>query len=149
MADRGAAPCCADETCGQTRGRRTVTDYLLRPRYRTDAELRNSAGQRVATADGAGIQIAIETDASCVRSLQYRASSCATLVAYAEVLGDLVLGKPLDEVARITPPALMAILPGVPVSRQDRATAVIHATWSALAAAVGQNQTPATKGSSN
>ncbi len=137
---------CINPACEGSEHRRTVTDYVLSPRYRVVGELPAACGERVRTADGANVQFALDSRDDLVQSIRYRSSSCATLVAYAEVLGDLVSGASLGALARITPTTLIDALPGVPASRRDRARAVARAAWSALAAAVDRDTRSEEKG---
>lgn len=124
------------DACGCTIQRRTVTDYVLNPYHRASAPLPPTCGERVVAADGAGIRFVAELDGDCVTDVHYEASSCATLVAYAEVLGDLVAGEPLRQAAALPKRTLIEALPGVPAARIERADLVIHAWWSAIAKAV-------------
>jgi NifU-like protein involved in Fe-S cluster formation len=86
--------------------------------------------------DGVSVRFHAEVDDGRVTALQYEATSCATLVAYAELLGDLAAGEQAAQAARITAQRLVATLPGVPAARHDRAELVIRAWWSALARAL-------------
>lgn len=119
--------------------RRTVTDYVLYPCRRSSEPLPASGGELVTGMDGAGVQVLAEVAAGRVAAFTYRASSCATLVAYAEVLGELVVGLRPAEAMQITPERLIAALAGVPVYRQERAVLVARAWWSALARCLESN----------
>ena len=130
----------AIDSCGSRRERRTVTDYAYKPCRRSSSPLPESAGEPVVATDGARIQIAAVVESGCVSELSYQSSSCVTLVAYAEVLAELVTGRPTAEAMGLTPDVLTARLPGVPAFRQQRAMLVVRAWWSALSRAV--NQTP-------
>ena len=119
--------------CGCPMVRRTVTDYNLYPCRRANGPLPGNAGEVVLANDGASIEVVAEVVDGRVADVVYRASSCATLVAYAEVLGEMVIGLELAEAMRITPQTLVSALPGVPIYRQERAVLTVRAWWSALA----------------
>ncbi|MFA7249191.1 MAG: iron-sulfur cluster assembly scaffold protein [Dehalococcoidia bacterium] len=121
--------------CGCARPRRTVTDYVLAPCRASRTALPAPAGERIAGPDGVGIRIHATLRDSAIETMSYEASSCATLVAYAEVLGDLVVGRSIVEAAVVDPRTLVDALPGVPRARQDRATLVARAWASAVAMA--------------
>jgi NifU-like protein involved in Fe-S cluster formation len=122
--------------CGCERPRRTVTDFVLNQCRREARQLATPAGEICRALDGAEVQFAVALDAGNVADVRYRASSCATLIAYAELLGDLVVGAPVAEAMRLSPDRLAEALPGVPGQRQDRAALVVRAWWSALARAI-------------
>ena len=58
------------------------------------------------------------------------------LVAYAEVLCELVAGNEVAKAMALTPVELVASLPGVPAHRHERAALVMRAWWSAVAHAL-------------
>lgn len=121
-------------SCGPSR-RCSVVDYVKAPRLRTSEPLAHPYGERVYLANGVGVRMAVDLVDSNIRGLTYESSTCTTLIAYAEVLGELVIGNSAREAARITPASLVAALEGVPASRQDRAIIALRALWSAVAVA--------------
>lgn len=123
-------------SCGCATQRRTVTDFVLNPCRRSAIPLPPTSGERLVAPDGAGVRFFAQLDGDRVADIQYEASSCATLVAYAELLGDLVAGEPLRQAAALPRRTLIEALPGVPAARLERADLVIHAWWSAVAKAV-------------
>ena len=129
------------DMCGCSVERRTVTDYFLNACRRVADGLSGPAGDTVDGTEGVWVQFAASLDGEAVRDTEYRAATCATLVAYAEVLGEAVAGLAVAEAIRITPEALVARLPGVPAFRRERATLVVHAWWSALARALEASDT--------
>jgi hypothetical protein len=64
--------------------------------------------------------------------VEYRATTCVTLVALCEQVAELAAGKRLDEATAISPDALLDLHPEIPESRRDRAKLVIQAFRSAL-----------------
>ncbi|HJP40469.1 MAG TPA: iron-sulfur cluster assembly scaffold protein [Dehalococcoidia bacterium] len=123
--------CCTGQT------RRTAIDFILDPRCRTDGPLPGQPGEQVTTSDGAGIRFStLLGGGSTITEIRYQSSSCATLTAYSEVLGELVIGTPAREAITVTPATLIGALPGIPPSRQDRAPVVVQAFWSSVAAAI-------------
>ena len=108
---------------------------------RVTGELPTPSGDVIRAPDGVWVQFAVTTSDGIVEEEQYRAGSCATLVAYCEVLGEIVAGRPLREAMRCSPEELVARLPGVPLFRQDHAALAVHALWSAVARTI-EAQTP-------
>lgn len=127
--------------CGCERPRRTVTDYFLNACQRVDGELPASAGESVHGADGARVQFIAALANDAIGTAQYRASTCAALVAYSEVLCEAVTGRPVGEAMRLTPEQLIGRLPGVPSFRHERAAMTVHAWWSAVARALATAET--------
>ena len=122
-------------TCGCTRARRTVIDFVLDPCRRSREPLPPSSGDRLVAPDGVAIRFHASLRGDEVAEARYEASSCATLIAYAELLGDLVVGKPIVRVAVLDPGILIESLSGVPHARQERAMIVTQAWSSAIARA--------------
>ncbi|MBM3139855.1 MAG: iron-sulfur cluster assembly scaffold protein [Chloroflexi bacterium] len=121
--------------CGCARTRRTVTEFVLDACRRSHEPLPPSSGDRLMASDGAAIRFHASLQGDEIADVRYEASSCATLIAYAELLGDFVVGKPIVRVAALAPRTLIELLPGVPRERQERAIIVAQAWSSAIATA--------------
>lgn len=65
--------------------------------------------------------------------IDYRATTCATLLAYCELLVNLVCGMSLDRVRRLKDTDLVERVRGVPPHRRARAALPIAALGAALA----------------
>lgn len=115
-------------------------DFVLNPCRRSDEPLPAACGERVTGSDGVEVRFLARVEGDRVVGSQYSASSCATLVAYAELLGELVEGASLVDAMKVTPRALIEALPGVPPGRHDRAGLVARAWRSALAMALEYEQ---------
>ncbi len=122
--------------CGCEAPRRTVTDFFLNACRRATVDLATPHGEPQRAHDGAFVQFAVRVDGGAVVDARYRATTCAALVAYAELLAEQVVGLPAAEAMRIAPGALVERLPGVPAYKHERATLVVHALWSAVARTV-------------
>ena len=134
--------------CGCEVVRRTVTDFFMNPCRRTTADLPFPQGETQKGTDGAFVQFVVSVDrADNLMDVKYRATSCATLVAYAELAGERVVGQSAVEALRIDTATLTGWLPGVPDYKNDRARMVVQALWSAVARAV-ESQTVSIEGDS-
>ena len=119
--------------CGRAVGRRTVTDFFMNPCLRT-ADLFSPQGEIQKGSDGAFVQFAVSIDPmGNFLKIKYRSTSCATLVAYAELAGERLMARAAVEAFRIDPPTLIDWLPGVPEYKHGRAKLVLQALWSAVA----------------
>lgn len=125
--------------CGRAVGRRTVTDFFMNPCLRT-ADLFSPQGEIQKGYDGAFVQFAVELDFSGnFVNIGYRSTSCAALIAYAELVGERLTGKTAIEAFRIDTEMLTDWLPGVPDYKHDRAKLVLQALWSAVGRTVGSS----------
>jgi NifU-like protein involved in Fe-S cluster formation len=67
--------------------------------------------------------------------MNFRATTCITLIAYSELIAELVTGQNAREAAAIEAADLVALLPDVPLLKRDRALLAIDAFRAALIAA--------------
>ena len=67
-----------------------------------------------------------------VQDVEYRATTCATLVGLCEHAAQLVAGNSIGEVARINAGSLLALHSEIPTSRRNRALLVERAITAAL-----------------
>lgn len=122
--------------CGCAVGRRTVTDFFMNPCLRT-SDLFSPTGEIQKGSDGAFVQFAVDMDSNeNLSDVKFRSTSCAALVAYAELAGEQLIGRTAAEAFRLNAVTLIESLPGVPESKHMRAKLVIQALWSAVALAV-------------
>ena len=73
--------------------------------------------------------------------VNFRASSCATLIAYCEFIAELVPGSRLDIGTALTAADLVAAVPGVPALKRGRAVLAVAAFRAALAQTNEHRQT--------
>ncbi len=88
-------------------------------------------------------QFALRVADGRIAGVQYRASTCATLLAYCQCLAELLRGRPLRQAARVTPWEVAERVLGVPP--QSRAH-LIPAYLAALDAVRRAQQAPAPAG---
>jgi NifU-like protein involved in Fe-S cluster formation len=86
----------------------------------------------------AGFVVAIEN--GTITTIGFKASTCVTLVAYCELIAELIEGQHVAAAAALSPALLVANLSGVPALKRDRAMLAVDSFRAALAAAHG-NQT--------
>jgi NifU-like protein involved in Fe-S cluster formation len=90
---------------------------------------------RPALRDGDGLfaRFGVQVTGGVVVAVGFRASACATLIAYCEVAAERVTGQPLAAAVRALQPGDLArTLPTVPPIKRGRAQLAAHALLSAL-----------------
>jgi NifU-like protein involved in Fe-S cluster formation len=65
--------------------------------------------------------------------VSFRTTSCATLIAYGELIAETVPGMRLELAKAVTARDLVDALPGVPALKRERAVLAVAAFRSALA----------------
>ncbi|MBI3702504.1 MAG: iron-sulfur cluster assembly scaffold protein [Rhizobiales bacterium] len=83
--------------------------------------------------DGLTAQFSLRCEGDAVTSIRFKASSCATLLAYCELIAELAVGRSIAECARLSAGALVATLSDVPVFKRDRAILAVSTFHQALA----------------
>jgi NifU-like protein involved in Fe-S cluster formation len=78
------------------------------------------------------VEIYLETEGGCIRRIDYRCSSCASLIAYCEAMVRLACGRGVAEAARLDAADLIGSVAGVPGYRHDRARLAAAAFRQAL-----------------
>jgi NifU-like protein involved in Fe-S cluster formation len=81
-----------------------------------------------------------------IESASFRASCCATLIAYCEYLAEIAPGFSLTIARELTAQNLADAVPGVPALKRDRAVLAIAAFRSAVLAAEADTSTPSCAG---
>jgi hypothetical protein len=76
-------------------------------------------------------RFAIECQDGIVTVLDYRCTTCATLVALCELLSERASQQPVLTIGAWVPADLIAWLPGIPQSRWSRAEVALRALQSA------------------
>lgn len=104
---------------------RTVAECIADPRHA--GPLHGAARIGEAARDGRAVRIAVSAADGAVRA-RFRATTCASLIAYAEVACEAIeAGAPADDAA-----ALRGLVRGVHPAHEDRAELVAAAVRAAL-----------------
>jgi NifU-like protein involved in Fe-S cluster formation len=111
----------------------TVSELLDRGLRRMRAAPLAIEGDDYADAEGNRAQFSIETADGRVAAVGFQATTCATLIAYGELIAETAPGLRLDMAAGLTARDLIDALPGVPPLKRERALLAVVAFRSALA----------------
>ena len=117
---------------GTGAGPSSVYVYFERGLRREQAVRLSHQGPVCGSEPRLAVQFSLEVEADHVRRVGFSAATCVTLVAYSELLAELVTGRPVPEARRLTGADLIAALPGVHLLKQDRAHLVARAFRAAL-----------------
>jgi len=124
-------PCCATP-------RRTVSELLERGLRRNRAAPLPIEGAECRDGHGHGARFSLRIEAGRVAGVGFRVSSCATLIAYCELIAETAPGQRRELAAEMSPRDLVEALPGVPRLKHERAGLAIAALRSALAQTASQ-----------
>jgi NifU-like protein involved in Fe-S cluster formation len=92
-------------------------------------------GDECAGVDGHTARFSLAVADDKIAAIGFRASSCATLIAYCEYIAEVAAGFRLDLAKALTARDLVEALPGVPALKRDRAVLAVAAFRAALAEA--------------
>lgn len=122
-------PCCRSAPL------RTVSDFFDRGHRRSRAtSLPPETPLRTAPNGlSAGFVIGIEN--GTITAVGFKASTCVTLVAYCELISEIIEGQHVSAADALSPAILVANLTGVPALKRDRAVLAVNSFQAALAAA--------------
>jgi hypothetical protein len=109
-----------------------IYDYFQRACFRALESPRGDPGRTIYDRDGNSAVFWIETARLRVASVQYKCTTCVTLLALCEHLCEILVGKHLSEVEQYTPEDLLSLHPEIPLERQNRADLAIDALRSAV-----------------
>ena len=123
------------EACCSVAPRRTVGELIERGFRRNRAAPLPIEGGECADADGNAARFSLEVADGRITAAGFRASSCATLIAYCEFIAELAPGFRLEIARELTAANLVEGLPGVPALKRERAVLAIAAFRAAVAAA--------------
>jgi hypothetical protein len=118
----------------------TVHDFF-QAAYRRIGSVAGAAahvGPLVSDANGLGARFTIALDGDRLSSVQYRCSTCVTLVALCEHLSQAVSGTLLANAETLDAEHLLSLHPEIPGSHQDRATLAIASFRAALKNSTGE-----------
>jgi hypothetical protein len=125
---------CRDSCCSVT-PRFTVTELFERGFRRSRAAPIAIEGQSCTDADGHTAWFSTHIVDRRLAEIQFRASSCATLIAYCECIAETVADAGVDIAQALTAADLVQAVPGVPSLKRGRAVLAITAFRAGLAAA--------------
>jgi hypothetical protein len=125
---------CTDPCC--TTPRRTTSELCERGLRQNRREPLALSGPRVSDDNGLVAQFSLQCRGGLITAIRFKASTCATLLAYCELVAELASGRGFGELATLTPQLLVAELPDVPTIKRDRAVLAVTAFRSALAHAM-------------
>jgi NifU-like protein involved in Fe-S cluster formation len=131
---------CREVCCSVTR-RRTVSELFERGFRRNRATPLPIEGVQLADAEGNAARFSLDVADGKVAGLGFRATTCATLIAYCELIAEIVAGFRLEIARELTAANLVDALPGVPALKRDRAMLAIAAFRAALITASSLEQT--------
>jgi hypothetical protein len=129
------SPC--GEACCSMQPRLTVSALFERGyrRNRAAAPLQIQ-GARCTDTEGNGARFSLDAAEGKIIGVGFRATTCATLIAYCEYIAEVVPGCRLDISKELTAAELAASVLGVPPLKHVRAVLAIAAFRAALAAAI-------------
>jgi NifU-like protein involved in Fe-S cluster formation len=129
------APC--RDACCSVAPRLTVSELFERGFRRNRTAPLPIEGAAFTGADGNTARFSVDVTGGTIATVSFRASSCATLIAYCEYLAEVTPGFRLDIAGAFTATTLVEALPGVPELKRNRAVLAIAAFRGALAQASG------------
>jgi NifU-like protein involved in Fe-S cluster formation len=123
------------EACCSVTPRHTVSELFERGFRRNRAAPLPIEGAQLTDAEGNAARFSIDIADSKITGAGFRATSCATLIAYCEFIAESVPGFRLEIARELTATNLVAAVPGVPVLKRERAMLAVAAFRAALASA--------------
>ena len=123
------------EACCSVQPRLSISELFERGYRRNRSASLSIEGTRHADADGNTACFSLDTTDGRIAGIGFRATTCATLIAYCEYIAEIVLGFRLEIARELTAAQLVASVPGVPALKHDRAVLAITAFRASLAAA--------------
>jgi NifU-like N terminal domain len=133
---------CRDDCCSAS-PRMSVAELFERGFRRNRSAPLPIEGPPCTGADGHVVRFSLAIADGRIAGAAFRASSCATLIAYCEFIAEVVPGFDLDIARALTPADLVEALPGVPALKRDRTVLAINGFRAALTAAHSPSTTGA------
>lgn len=124
------------EACCSVTARLTVADLFERGFRRNRAAPLSIEGALRADAEGNAARFSVEIAQGKLAAVNFRATTCATLIAYCELIAELVPGMRAEMAKQLAARDVVEGLPGVPPLKHARAALAIEAFRAALAAHV-------------
>ena len=129
------------EACCSVTPRRTVSELYERGFRPNRAAPLPIEGEQLTDAEGNAARFSIDVADGKIAGAGFRATSCATLIAYCEFIAESVPGFRLEIARELTAINLVEALPGVPALKRERAMLAIAAFRAALASVSSFEQT--------
>ena len=123
------------EACCNVTPRLSVGELFERGFRRSRAAPLAIEGASCTGADDNDARFSLDTAGGKIAAVGFRASCCATLIAYCEFIAEIAPGFRIAIARELTAQNLVEGLPGVPALKRDRAVLAIAAFRSALMAA--------------
>jgi hypothetical protein len=123
---------CREACCNGTL-RLTVSELFERGFRRNRAAPLAFEGSPCVDAEGNSARFSVDIADGKIAGIGFRASSCATLIAYCELIAEVTPGVRLEIARELTATDLVEALPGVPALKRNRAVLAIAAFRAALA----------------
>jgi hypothetical protein len=123
------------EACCSVTPRLSVSELFERGFRRNRAAALPIEGAACRDADANTARFSLDVANGKIANISFKASSCATLIAYCEYIAEIVPGFGLDLAQGLTPANLVDALPGVPALKRDRAVLAAAAFRAAVFAA--------------
>jgi NifU-like protein involved in Fe-S cluster formation len=111
----------------------TVSELVERGLRRNRAAPLPHEGAQLGDADGNAARFSIDVRDAAIADVGFRMTSCATLVAYGELIAETVAGMRIELANALSARDLVDALPGVPALKCERAVLALAAFRSALA----------------
>ena len=125
---------CREACCSVTQ-RHTVSELFERGFRRNRAAPLPIEGAQLTDAEGNAARFSIDIADGKIAGVGFRATSCATLIAYCEFIAESVPGFRIEIARELTAANLVEALPGVPALKRERAMLAIVAFRAALTTA--------------
>jgi NifU-like protein involved in Fe-S cluster formation len=127
------APC--REACCNVSPRLTASELFERGFRRNREAPMPIVGATCTGADDNAVSFSLDVAAARIAAVGFRASCCATLIAYSEYLAEMAPGFGLTIAREFTAKNLQDAVPGVPTAKRDRAVLAIAGFRAVLMAA--------------
>jgi hypothetical protein len=127
-----------EKNCCGGAPRRTVSELFDRGYRRSRKPIFPIQGASLRDMNDLSASFSLDLASGTITDVRFHASVCITLIAYCELVVELVAGKNLREAATLEESGLVATLPDVPLLKRDRAKLAINAFRAALAASLSQ-----------
>jgi NifU-like protein involved in Fe-S cluster formation len=125
---------CEGACCGNA-PRRVVSDLFDRGYRRNRLDPFALNGAELHDANDLTARFSLDLANGAIKGIRFRVSTCITLIAYCELIVELVAGKTAREAASLSESELVAALPDVHAMKRDRARLAINAFRAPLASA--------------
>jgi NifU-like protein involved in Fe-S cluster formation len=122
------------EACCNVTPRRSISELFERGFRRNRLPPLAVEGTGCADAEGNTARFSLDIAEGVIAGVGFRASHCATLIAYCEFVAEIVPGFRPEIAMEMTATNLVAAVPGVPALKRERAVLAIAALRAALTA---------------